>query len=41
MVKCEAMMKLVIHCIDRVRRFKLGKEVSEDKKRVSYLLAFI
>lgn len=27
MVKLEPMMKLVLHCIDRVRRFKLGKEV--------------
>ena len=28
MVKCEAMMKLVLYCVDRIRRFKLGKEVS-------------
>ena len=27
MVKLEPMMRLVLHCIDRVRRFKLGKEV--------------
>ena len=27
MVKLEPMMKLVVHCIDRVRRFKHGKEV--------------
>ena len=28
MVKLEPMMRLVLHCVDRVRRFKLGKEVS-------------
>ncbi|RMX47287.1 hypothetical protein pdam_00012671 [Pocillopora damicornis] len=35
MVKLEPMMKLVLHCIDRVRRFKLGKEAKAkaDKNR--------
>ena len=27
MAKLEPMMRLVLHCIDRVRRFRLGKEV--------------
>lgn len=29
MVKLEPMMKLVLHCVDRVRRFRLGKEVCQ------------
>lgn len=35
MVKLEPMTKLVVHCIDRVRRFKHGKEgkAKADKKR--------
>jgi hypothetical protein len=28
MVKLEPMMRLVLYCIDRVRKFKLGKDVS-------------
>lgn len=29
MAKLEPMMRLVLFCIDRVRKFKLGKDVSE------------